>query len=57
VVPVALAALHQFGAIVLLTAVLIVLHHLTGGRKSTMYSVSGPTSNTPLTKETGGKDL
>jgi cytochrome c oxidase assembly protein subunit 15 len=57
VVPVALAAAHQFGAIVLLTAVLIVLHHLTGRRKSTIYTASGPNSNAPLTKETGGKDL
>jgi heme a synthase len=57
VVPVALAVAHQFGAIVLLTTLLIVLHHLTGRRKSTIYVASGPASNTLLTKETGGKDL
>jgi cytochrome c oxidase assembly protein subunit 15 len=57
VVPVALAVAHQFGAIVLLTALLIVVHRLTGSRKSTMCSASGPNSNTPLAKETGWKDL
>ncbi|WP_428484631.1 COX15/CtaA family protein [Rhodopila sp.] len=47
VVPVPLAVAHQLGAVVLLTAVLAVLHHLTGRRLSTAYVNPGERGETP----------
>jgi len=56
VVPVSLAIAHQLGAVVLLTLVVIALHHLTGRLGSAVYSASRIDSNASLAKDTGGKD-
>jgi cytochrome c oxidase assembly protein subunit 15 len=51
VVPVPLAVAHQFGAVMLLTAELVVVHHLTGRRLSTSYAVPTPPAETPPAEE------
>ncbi len=58
VVPLPLAAAHQFGAVMLLTAVIVVLHHLTGRRIPAVHA--GLPSDAPGAatggQETGGKE-
>jgi cytochrome c oxidase assembly protein subunit 15 len=56
VVPVTLAIAHQSGAVVLLTLVVIALHHLTRRQRSTIQSASRLDSSTPLAEDKAGKD-
>jgi cytochrome c oxidase assembly protein subunit 15 len=50
-VPVPVAVLHQFGAIVLLTAVLVVTHHMTGHHRIAAVPRSNADAETPTDQE------